>query len=229
VARLVPLAPARSAAAILLALSASLAIASCGGDSARAKGPPGSASNPLVAVPNPSPTRTPPVERPGGEAPRAAAPRTSRRSTRTQSGTPSKTSGRIDGPHRRHRQELLGPSAKRPCSLVSKAQARTIIGAPIAEPLQAPLGPTCVYQATSGKPYITLAVQSLDFAALRRQLRNTRRVSAGRRTAYCATYGRPMLYLPLTGHRVLSVSGPCTIAMRFAATSASRLTTRVPA
>jgi hypothetical protein len=38
-----------------------------------------------------------------------------------------------------------------------------------------------------------------------------------------------MLYLPLTGHRVLSVSGPCAIAMRFAATSASRLTTRLPA
>lgn len=215
----------RSTAAILLALSASLAIASCGGDSPPAKGPPGSASNPLVAVPNPSATRTPPVERPAGEAPRAPAPRTARRSSRTQAGTRSKTNGRIDGSRGRRRQKQPGPSAKRPCSLVSKAQARTIIGAPIAEPLQAPLGPTCVYQATSGKPYITLAVQSLDFATLQRQLRNTRRVSVGRRTAYCAMYGRPMLYLRLTGGRVLSVSGPCGIAQRFAAKSASRLMT----
>jgi hypothetical protein len=219
----------RPAAAILLALSASLAIASCGGDSPPEKGPPGSPSNPLVAVPNPSATRTPPVERPRGEGPRAAAPRTVRRSSRTQSGTPSKTDGRIDGPRGRLLQKRLGPSAKRPCSLVSKAQARTIIGAPIAEPLQAPLGPTCVYQARSGKPYITLAVQSLDFATLLRQLRNTRRVSVGRRTAYCATYGRPMLYLRLTAARVLSVSGPCDIAARFAAKSASRLTTVAPA
>lgn len=121
-------------------------------------------------------------------------------------------------------QKVLAPSARRPCSLVTRTQARAIVDAPLLEPLEAPQGPTCIYQsAGAGASQITLAVQKVDFARLRKQLRSVRRVSVSGRTAYCATYGRPMLYLPVAGGRVLSIAASCRTASRFAATADKQL------
>jgi hypothetical protein len=213
----------RSSCAIVLALAAGL-LAACGGQSDADKGPPGSESNPLVAVPNPSRTRTPPTEEPGGErGVTRAASRTATRSSRTQRGTRSTTKGRADGERSRRKQHTLAPSADRPCSLVTKTQARAIIGRPIVEPLEAPQGPTCIYRTAAGKSYITLAVQTFELASLKKQIRNARKVSVSGASAYCGTYGRQMLYLPLSRGRVLSVSAPCSTAVRFAAKAAPHL------
>jgi hypothetical protein len=221
---------------IVLPLVAACLLTACGGDD-NAKGPPGSESNPLAAVPNPSATRTPPVDHPAGEAgaktksgaQRSAAPASSS-STKTQHGSaaPKKAAGGGEtggatGPRTARRQKGLPAGASRPCSLVTKTQAKAIVGAPILEPLQAPQGPTCIFQTKAGKPYVTLAVQTLNFAKLRKQLRNTHAVSVADRTAYCGTYGKPMLYLPLGGGRVLSIAAPCSMAARFAAKAAPHL------
>jgi hypothetical protein len=225
----------RSISTILLVLVTGL-LAACGGDSAD-KDAPGSESHPLVGLPNPSATRTPPVEAPPGEgsvpasaskngrsgAADSSSPDHAKRSSKTQKGTRSTTKGHADGARGQHKQKALAPSAKRPCSLVTKTQASAIIGSPIVEPLEAPQGPTCIYRARAGKTYITLTVQTVDFAAIKKQIRNARKVSVSGSSAYCGTYGRQMLYLPLSGDRVLSVSAPCGTATRFAAKAASHL------
>jgi hypothetical protein len=222
---------------VVLPLVAGCLLAACGGGDDNAKGPPGSASNPLVALPNPSATRTPPNEQPPGES--AAKKRgasdgpggvsTPSKSTRTQHGSVAKKPAKHTSeaaatrPKTARKQKALAPSASRPCSLVTRAQAKAIVGAPILEPLQAPQGPTCIYRTKSGKPYITVVVQTVDFAKLRKQIHNARTVSVASRTAYCGTYGKPMLFLPVAGGRVLSIAAPCGMAQRFAAKAAPHL------
>jgi hypothetical protein len=223
---------------IVLPLVAACLLAACGGDD-NAKGPPGSESNPLVAVPNPSATRTPPVDHPAGEAGAKATSKSGARrtaspgsssSTKTQHGSAARKkaagggeTGAATRPTTARKQRALPASASHPCSLVTKTQARAIVGAPIREPLEAPQGPTCIFQTKAGKPYVTLTVQTLNFAKLRKRIRNTHALSIANRTAYCGTYGKPMLYLPLAGGRVLSIAASCSMAARFAAKATPHL------
>jgi len=46
-----------------------------------------------------------------------------------------------------------------PCDLVTAAQARAIIRAPVRAPFEAPQGPTCIYRTGAGDRLITVAVQ----------------------------------------------------------------------
>lgn len=110
-----------------------------------------------------------------------------------------------------------------PCKLVSKAEAQAIIGGPIASPQEAPLGPTCIYQPLGAKTFITLTVESIDFAKIRSQIRDRMRVEVGGRTAYCGDYGQSMTFVPISGGRVLSITAPCTAGTRFAAKALPRL------
>ena len=103
-----------------------------------------------------------------------------------------------------------------PCNLVTQSQAQAILGAPLQEPIEAPQGPTCIYRSKDERRFVTLAVQTLDFTRLRPHLKLARRITVGNRTAYCGTYGQPMLYVPLSRGRVLSVAGRCAVARAFA-------------
>ena len=103
-----------------------------------------------------------------------------------------------------------------PCNLVTQHQAQAILGAPLREPIEAAQGPTCIYRSKDGRSFVTLAVQTLDFARLKPRLKLHRRLTVGDRTAYCGTYGQPMLYVPLSRGRVLSVAARCAIAKAFA-------------
>lgn len=113
-----------------------------------------------------------------------------------------------------------------PCNLVTKAQARHIVGGSVQEPVEAPQGPTCIYRAQEGNAFITLAVQRLDFSQLKSRLRDVRTVEAAGRKGYCGRYGQQMLYVPLSGSKVLTVSGPCSITRRFAAQAVRELSSR---
>src|SRR4051812_47711932 len=110
-----------------------------------------------------------------------------------------------------------------PCNLVTKAQAGAIVGAPLQDPLEAPQGPTCIYRSQDGKSFVTLAVQSLQFSKLKRQMHKRQKVDVSNRTAFCGMLGQPMLYVSLSGSRVLSVAAPCKVARQFAATAVRRL------
>lgn len=227
----------RSACVALLVLATSM-LAACGGGDSGEQGPPGSRSNPLVALPNPSSTRTPPTGEAGPrpQARPAARERLAEEGGRTQrgrrdpeigqrpkSGSGARAARNPSASRGERKQKTLPASAKRPCSLVTRAQAQAIIGSPILEPLEAPQGPSCIYQTKAGRPYVTLAVQRVEFSELKTQLRDSRRVDVPGGTAYCGTYGRRMLYLPLSGGRVLSVAASCELASKFAARAAARL------
>lgn len=181
---------------VLAAVSAG-AVSACGSGDA-AKPPPGSPENPLVA-----------------EAPSAAG-----------AGSESATSpGRVGFKELvdDQREQPAGRDDDNPCGLVTKAQARTILGVPLLDPVVAPQGPTCIYRDRSGQSFTTIAIQSLSFKSLRPRIRRLERVAVSGRTAYCGTYGRPMLYLPLSRGRVLSIAAQCETATRLARRAAPDL------
>lgn len=191
--------------------------------------PPGSPSNPLVALPNPTATRIPPSEQPPNEGPRqtdgtpAEAP--SPTSDRTQQGSTALHLSKpmVERPETARQQLEQPPSASRPCSLVTRANAQEITGAPIVEPLEAPQGPTCIYQTGRGEQYITLAAQDASIDQLRAQILGRTAVSVAGRAGYCGSVGgQPVLYVPLPDRRTLVVTAVCKVAKRFAALALER-------
>ena len=116
-------------------------------------------------------------------------------------------------------------TGQNPCTLVSKAEAQAIIGRPIVTAVEAPLGPTCIYQPRGSVSSITVAVESIDFAKIRPQIRGQTRGTVDGRTAYCGDYGRPTTFVLLAGKRVLNVAAPCAIGTRLAAKALPRLQT----
>ena len=106
---------------------------------------------------------------------------------------------------------------------MTKAQAGAIVGAPLQDPLEAPQGPTCIYRSQDGKRFVTLAVQSVPFSKLKHQMHKRQQVAVSNKTAFCGMLGQPILYVPLSGSRVLSVAAPCQVARKFAARAVLRL------
>jgi hypothetical protein len=112
-----------------------------------------------------------------------------------------------------------------PCDLVSKAQAQAIIGAPVASQ-EAPLGPTCIYEARGGKEPITVAVETVAFAKIRPMIHHPTRTIFLGHTLYCGEYGRPTTFVPLAHGQVLNVSASCSLGVRFAEKALSQLGNR---
>ena len=104
-----------------------------------------------------------------------------------------------------------------PCTLVSRAQADAILGGRLSSVEEAPLGPTCIYQAQGSAIPVTLAVESLDFATIKAHIHHRRGVTIAGSVAYCGELGQPALFAPLTGGRMLRVTGRCAVAAKFAA------------
>ncbi len=110
-----------------------------------------------------------------------------------------------------------------PCKLVSQAQAQAIVGGPVSTPQEAPLGPTCIYEARGGRESITIAVETTDFAKIKPMIHDTiRKVVAGH-ALYCGDYGRPTTFVPLAHGQVLNVSASCAVGLRFAEQAVSQL------
>ena len=183
---------------LLLVSALSVALTACGSEGSPSKPAPGTPENPLVAKPS-----TPGVTT--GEA--GADP--------GKPGYAKLLERQREAPARRNRDN--------PCSLVTKRQAQTILGAKLLDPVVVPQGPTCIYRDRASQSFTTIAIQSMDFRAVRRQLRRVQRVHVSDRTAYCGMHGRPMLYLPLSRGRVLSVASHCNTAARLARRAAARL------
>ena len=116
-----------------------------------------------------------------------------------------------------------GGSQLNPCTLVSASEAQAITGGPVVGPVEAPLGPTCIYRPNGSKAQITLAVESMSFSKVTHQMTKPNRVTVRGHLAYCGRLGAPMLFIPLSGGRVLNVTAPCGMAQRFAATALGRL------
>jgi hypothetical protein len=201
----------RSLSLIALLLMAAL-LAACGGQS-KPKPPPGSPDNPLVAQ---APQDTVTQGRLNEAAPTA-------KGAGAEDATP-KAAAQPGYQKLVERQGSKPRSRFTPCNLVTKAQAGAIVGAPLQDPLEAPQGPTCIYRSQDGKRFVTLAVQSVPFSKLKHQMHKRQQVTVSNKTAFCGMLGQPILYVPLTGSRVLSVAAPCQVARKFAARAVPRLT-----
>ena len=105
---------------------------------------------------------------------------------------------------------------------MSRTQAEKIVGGPVAAPVEAPLGPTCIYRPMHSGQQITVSVQATNLAAVKRGLRHPTQVTVAGHPAYCGVYGQTMTYVPLS-KGVLDITGPCPIAARFAETALTRL------
>jgi hypothetical protein len=181
--------------ASLVAVALVVAVSGCGSDAE--KGPPGSVHNPVAA------------QHPATDTSESGA------AVKPNYGTLLE------------RQKAAAPTAgksQNPCALVTKAQAQKILGGKLLDPVSLPQGPTCIYRSRSNQRFATLSVQAQDFALLRKQLHRAQRVQVASHRAYCGVYGRPMLYLPLSGNRVLSVAAPCDTAVAFARKARTQLT-----
>ena len=217
---------------LLLALMVAAGLAAgCGGDDSASKAPKGSPENPLVAQ-KPSP--------PEGGSADAQARSNEGSSTADERGSGGAAGGaggaaggssevQLGSEGQPGYKELVERQSRRPrgrftpCNLVTQSQAGRIVGARMREPLEAPQGPTCIYRSEAGESFITIAVQTVEFGKLRPQLRQPQRVELSGRTAYCGQYGQPMLYLPLSQGRVLTIAGPCRVARQFAAAALRQL------
>ena len=95
----------------------------------------------------------------------------------------------------------------------------------IGEPVDAPQGPTCIYEQLHAKRQITIAVESTPFSKVKPQAQLQDRISleiAGH-AAYCGTSGEQTLIVPLPDDRFLAVAAPCPIAASLATTALSRI------
>lgn len=110
-----------------------------------------------------------------------------------------------------------------PCSLVSLREAESVAGAAVTGQVEAPLGPTCIYRSSHAKRDITLAVEPLNFSQVTQHLPKRTSVTVAGREAYCGRLGTEVLYFPLAGRTLLTVTAPCRIAQRFAAIAAGHL------
>ena len=174
-------------------------LTACGSQESSSKPAPGSPENPLVAKPS-----TPGV------------------TTTGESGAEPGKPGYAKLVERQ-RKEPVRHNRDNPCSLVTKRQAQAILGAKLIDPVVVAQGPTCIYRDRASQSFATISIQSVNFSAVRRQLRRVQRIDVSDRTAYCGMHGRPMLYLPLTRGRVLSVASQCDTAARLARRASARL------
>lgn len=111
-----------------------------------------------------------------------------------------------------------------PCTLVTVSEAESITGGTIANPVEAPQGPTCIYKLSGSKSWITLSVESrTDIAKLTGLMKNAQKFSVGTDSGTCGQLDTDNLFLSLTGGRVLHVTAPCAIAEKIATTAVGRL------
>jgi Protein of unknown function (DUF3558) len=189
--------PLRRCLIPLLALG--LVLGACGGDAPTRTGnaPKGSADNPLVGKLEEGPSAS---KNEAGQA------------------TPAPAYDKLV-----EQQTAKPRSDFTPCNLVTRKEAQAILGRGVKAPVEAAQGPTCIYRTEDGDSFVTISVQSLDLNRAKRRLREPRRVDVSGRRAYCGVLGQPTLFAGVSGGQVLTVSGRCKVARRFAAQAVQRL------
>jgi hypothetical protein len=115
------------------------------------------------------------------------------------------------------------PSVVNPCKLVSAKEVQALTGRSIARSIEAPQGPTCVYQPHGRAHEVTLAVSAISFRAASRRLSSVISLRIAGHAAYCGTIGTPIAYVSLAQGRVMSIGAPCPVAAAMAKTALARL------
>jgi hypothetical protein len=110
-----------------------------------------------------------------------------------------------------------------PCTLVTRSEARAIVGRAVSAPVKAPQGPTCIYQPQHANSVVAVSVRTMRLSAPRQPGRGLVDVTLRGHKAYCLQRGSLILVVPLSGDRALNVAAPCQLAARFATAALSRL------
>jgi hypothetical protein len=179
---------------VVAPLIAACVFAGCGSQSAR-HDPPGSPGNPVPAKPE------------------------------TEAAAGSEGAAAVKPGYAKLVQRQTSKPASRftPCNLVTKAEAGAILRARMDQPVEAPMGPTCIYRSHDGRSFVTLVVTSQSFTQTVRQVAGPVRLRVAHRQALCGTVGPQMLHVSLKAGRTLSIAGPCVAAQKFAETAVGRL------
>jgi hypothetical protein len=181
---------------LMTALMAAALLAGCGGggDGDAPKGPPGSPDNPVAAK-------------------------------RQAENAGSEKAATVKPGYAKLLQKQTSKPAERftPCNLVTKSQAEAILRTAVAEPVEAPLGPTCVYRSRNGRTSVSLAVAPQSLSAASRQVEQPAALKVTGHRAVCGRQGRSMLYVSIKRGQTLSVAAPCVTALKFAATAVRQL------
>jgi ABC-type phosphate transport system substrate-binding protein len=115
---------------------------------------------------------------------------------------------------------VTGAKAVKPCALVPKKKAESILG-PGVRVSERPQGPTCVYMG-SGRE-IDLVVEKTSLSSLKNEAKKVEPVTINGRQGYCLTYQSTSVVVGISGGRVLQVTGPCQAGVRFASIALKRL------
>ncbi len=125
--------------------------------------------------------------------------------------------------HSNDDQNTTTPTQFNPCALVTLGEARSITHQRITQRIEAPLGPTCIYKASGSKRYVTLAVELVRLSQVTHAAQKRTQVNVKGLPGYCVRLGTPMLFVQLSGRRLLNVTAPCGVARRLAAVAVGRL------
>jgi hypothetical protein len=159
-------------------------------------------------------------------AARGASTRRSKGATGTTTGAKGATGGSHHGTSAGAKTDIAGARAQNPCTLVSKTQAQSIVGAALRSAKEAPLGPTCIFTFAGRRASITLAVESLNYAKTVGPMKRVTKLTIGGRPAECGTLGTQMLFVSLSGgKKVMNVTASCRIAEAFASDAVPRVHT----
>jgi hypothetical protein len=209
----------------LLALGVAPALTACGGSSSPSRGATTSAQQlpgQLAATPS-SLEQSAPSGATAGKARASGKAAGPQKAARPDPVSAKNHTVKARGNSKFDEQRGTGVKPLDPCTLVTRAEARAIVGRPIAALHQAPQGPTCIYQVRSAKSLITMAVQTTPFTAPARRAKNVTRVTLRGHKAYCVKRGGLVMLVPLSAGHVLNVSAPCPIAADFASKALARL------
>jgi hypothetical protein len=110
-----------------------------------------------------------------------------------------------------------------PCTLVTRSEARAILGRPIVGLKKAAQGPTCIYRQQDSKRLITVSLQHLELSPAQQRGEQVVRVNLRGHKGYCLKQGTLMMLVPLRDGQVLNVSAACPIAAQFASKALARL------
>jgi hypothetical protein len=110
-----------------------------------------------------------------------------------------------------------------PCTLVSISQVQALTRRPVAKSVEAPQGPTCVYEARGRGHEVTLEITALSFRAASKRLSSVIGLTIAGHQAYCGVFGTPIAYVSLTQGRVMTIGAPCPVAAAMAKAALARL------
>ena len=109
------------------------------------------------------------------------------------------------------------PVVPHPCSLVTTTEAQSALGRQIAQPIEAPQGPTCIFRLTSGTIAATIAVEDAPLTRYLDRMQGSKSAVLAKHLTYCGSLGSPTLVSEVGANSVLVVSAPCSVAEKLAA------------